>query len=78
MGCSLVGINCCTASTSADVPAAWAMNGLPLEPDHGFPVRVVVPGQIGGRMVKVGALAGPQTMTNPDVSYAVADAHRSL
>lgn len=32
---------------------AWAMNGLPLEPDHGFPVRVVIPGQIGGRMVKV-------------------------
>jgi nitrate reductase (NAD(P)H) len=29
------------------------MNGLPLEPDHGFPVRVVVPGQIGGRSVKV-------------------------
>jgi len=28
---------------------AWAMNGLPLEPDHGFPVRVIVPGQIGGR-----------------------------
>ncbi|KAG1716821.1 hypothetical protein ID866_343 [Astraeus odoratus] len=33
--------------------AAWAMNGLPLEPDHGFPVRLVVPGQIGGRSVKV-------------------------
>ena len=33
--------------------SAWAMNGLPLEPDHGFPVRVVIPGQIGGRSVKV-------------------------
>ncbi|KAG2006713.1 acyl-CoA dehydrogenase [Coprinopsis cinerea AmutBmut pab1-1] len=31
---------------------AWAMNGLPLEPDHGFPIRLVVPGQIGGRSVK--------------------------
>ncbi|EPQ53162.1 nitrate reductase [Gloeophyllum trabeum ATCC 11539] len=31
---------------------AWAMNGLPLEPDHGFPVRLIVPGQIGGRSVK--------------------------
>ncbi|KAI3622791.1 nitrate reductase [Moniliophthora roreri] len=31
---------------------AWAMNGLPLEPDHGFPVRIIIPGQIGGRSVK--------------------------
>ncbi|CEQ42493.1 SPOSA6832_04325, partial [Sporobolomyces salmonicolor] len=27
---------------------AWAMNGKALEPDHGFPLRLVVPGQIGG------------------------------
>ncbi|EIN13058.1 nitrate reductase [Punctularia strigosozonata HHB-11173 SS5] len=31
---------------------AWGMNGQPLEPDHGFPVRLIVPGQIGGRSVK--------------------------
>ncbi|KAH9478951.1 Nitrate reductase [NADPH] [Psilocybe cubensis] len=31
---------------------AWAMNGLALEPDHGYPLRLVVPGQIGGRSVK--------------------------
>lgn len=30
---------------------SWAMNGLPLTPDHGFPLRVVIPGQIGGRSV---------------------------
>ncbi|KAF9007401.1 nitrate reductase [Cyathus striatus] len=31
---------------------SWAMNGVPLEPDHGFPLRLVVPSQIGGRSVK--------------------------
>jgi nitrate reductase (NAD(P)H) len=30
----------------------WKMNGLDLEPDHGFPLRMVIPGQIGGRSVK--------------------------
>lgn len=30
---------------------AWAMNGEALEPDHGFPLRLVVPGQIGGKPV---------------------------
>ncbi|KAF9239851.1 hypothetical protein BU15DRAFT_46396 [Melanogaster broomeanus] len=40
------------ASKEKGMLLAWAMNGLPLEPDHGFPVRLVVPGQIGGRSVK--------------------------
>jgi len=53
-GCLLVNNSSRASSvnTYADI-SAWAMNGLPLEPDHGFPVRLVVPGQIGGRSVKV-------------------------
>ncbi len=31
---------------------AWAMNGAPLPPVHGAPLRVVVPGWIGARSVK--------------------------
>lgn len=42
------------ASREKGMLIAWAMNGLPLEPDHGSPVRLIVPGQIGGRSVKVG------------------------
>ena len=39
-------------ATSPEVLLAWGMNGAPLPPLHGGPVRVVVPGWIGARSVK--------------------------
>ena len=37
---------------SGDVVLATAVNGVPLTPAHGFPLRAVVPGWIGARSVK--------------------------
>lgn len=34
------------------IMVAHKMNGNPLHPDHGKPVRIVIPGQIGGRSIK--------------------------
>jgi len=35
-----------------DVLLAYEMNGQPLTRDHGFPIRVIVPGVVGARNVK--------------------------
>ncbi|KAK8492297.1 hypothetical protein V6N11_066663 [Hibiscus sabdariffa] len=37
---------------SRDIILAYMQNGERLTPDHGFPVRIIIPGFIGGRMVK--------------------------
>ncbi len=39
-------------ATSDDVLLAWAMNGAPLAPQHGAPLRLVVPGWYGMASVK--------------------------
>ncbi|KAF7405175.1 hypothetical protein HZH66_004081 [Vespula vulgaris] len=36
----------------ADVLLAYEMNGQPIPRDHGFPIRVIVPGVVGARNVK--------------------------
>lgn len=35
-----------------DVLIAYEANGEKLQPDHGYPVRLIIPGYIGGRMIK--------------------------
>ena len=40
------------AKANADVLLAFEMNGAPLTPEHGFPLRVVVPGWFGMSSVK--------------------------
>lgn len=59
---------------SAEVLLAYEMNGEPLPPLHGFPLRVVVPGYIGARSVKW--LANIHVQEEPSSNYFQRRAYR--
>eukprot|EP00188_Purpureofilum_apyrenoidigerum_P000899 Plantae.Rhodophyta-Purpureofilum_apyrenoidigerum.ctg14581.p1 GENE.Plantae.Rhodophyta-Purpureofilum_apyrenoidigerum.ctg14581~~Plantae.Rhodophyta-Purpureofilum_apyrenoidigerum.ctg14581.p1 ORF type:complete len:873 (-),score=188.10 Plantae.Rhodophyta-Purpureofilum_apyrenoidigerum.ctg14581:251-2869(-) len=50
-----------------EVMVAYENNGMRLTTDHGFPVRVIIPGWIGGRMVKW--LANIEVTEKPSENY---------
>jgi sulfane dehydrogenase subunit SoxC len=54
---------------------AWEINGQPLPPQHGFPLRLIVPGWYGMTHVKwlgsIAAVAEPFTGWQQDVAYHV-------
>ena len=59
-----------------EVLLAWAMNGHPLPPLHGGPVRVVVPGYIGARSIKW--IERVTVQDHPSDNYFQATAYRLL
>lgn len=61
---------------SEEVLLVWQMNGRPLPPVHGGPVRVVVPGYIGARSVKW--ITGITVQAAPSQNYFQALDYRIL
>ncbi|MBK8005826.1 MAG: molybdopterin-dependent oxidoreductase [Gemmatimonadetes bacterium] len=61
---------------AGEVLLAWGMNGEPLPPLHGGPLRLVVPGYIGARSVKW--LAQVTLRATPSDNYFQRDAYRVL
>jgi len=57
-----------------EVLLAWEMNGRPLPPVHGAPLRLVVPGYIGARSVKW--LSRIVVQEEPSANYFQAKAYR--
>jgi DMSO/TMAO reductase YedYZ molybdopterin-dependent catalytic subunit len=57
-----------------DVLLAWEMNGAPLLPQHGFPLRLVVPGWYG--MTSVKWLASVEVVAEPFRGYQMSAAYR--
>jgi sulfite oxidase len=61
---------------AGEVLLAWAMNGQPLPPVHGGPVRIVVPGYIGARSIKW--IEQISVQEHPSDNYFQATAYRLL
>lgn len=59
---------------AGEVLLAWEMNGAPLTPHHGAPLRAIVPGYIGARSVKW--LTGVRALAEPSQGYYQAVAYR--
>ena len=57
-----------------DVLLAWGLNGLPLPPQHGFPLRLVVPGWYG--MTSVKWLARITLLDEPFAGYQQVTGYR--
>ena len=58
---------------ASDVIVAYKQNDRWLTPDHGFPVRMIIPGFIGGRMIKwleVRTISNLSSSISPDLSLA--------
>ena len=65
------------ATAAGDAPPvllAWEMNGAPLPPEHGYPLRVVVPGYVGARSVKW--LASIRLQAQPSDNHYQARAYK--
>lgn len=57
-----------------EVLLAWAMNGEPLPPQHGFPLRLVVPGWYG--MTSVKWLTEITSVAQPFTGYQMTESYR--
>jgi DMSO/TMAO reductase YedYZ molybdopterin-dependent catalytic subunit len=61
-------------ATRPEVLLVYEMNGRPLEPQHGFPLRLIVPGWYG--MTNVKWLTRIEAVTEPFAGYQQAEAYR--
>jgi sulfite oxidase len=63
-----------TKALADETLLAWELNGAPLPPVHGFPLRALVPGYIGARSVKW--LTSITLQPEPSANYFQSRAYR--